>query len=205
MSARARRPSRTDVLEEYRTGSIHEAALRVISRTGVAAATMADVAAEAGVSRATLYLYFKDRNELVERTAAMVVAKLIGELQAALARPGTTAERLRAHVATQVRFFHDHRQFFRLFLEACGGEERRTKHRKHYEQHLAVLAAVLAEGMEKGEVRRADPRRAAVFVAEAVGGIVRQRLAEQSSPDPGVEADWIATALLRGLAEEPNP
>jgi hypothetical protein len=32
--------------------------------------------------------------------------------------------------------------------------------------------------------------------------VIRQRLAENASPPPEVEADWIATVLLRGLATE---
>ena len=201
MSAARRKPSRSDVLEEFRTGSIHEAAMRVITRKGIAATTMSDVAAEAGISRPTLYLYFKDRNELVERTAALAVSGLLREVEQALRSPGTTEQRFRAVVLTHFRFFHERRAFFRVFLETCG-EQRRTKQRKVYEQHLAEFAAFLSEGMDNGEVRRGDPRRLAVLIAEALGSVIRFGLGEPSSLDPAEEADWIATTLLRGLATE---
>lgn len=173
----------------------------MISRKGLAEATMAEVAAEAGVSRATLYLYFKDRRQLVERTADLVISKLMAELQPVLCQPGTTEERLRLLVTRQVAFFHEHREFFRLFLETCG-EGHRTRHRNQYQQHLDSLARCLQDGMDRGEVRPCDSLRLAVLVAEAIGGVVRRRLAESAPPAPETEAEWVATTLLRGLAAE---
>lgn len=202
MSARGRRPvSRAEVIEEFRTGSIHEAALRVITRKGLAATTMADVAAEAGVSRPTIYLYFRDREELLERTALMVFGELGERLTAALAAARTAEEKLRANAVTHMTFFQERREFFRTFIETCG-DTGRTKHKKQYEQYLAVLAGVLADGMARGEVRRADPRRLAVIVAEALRAVVRQRLTETVSPDPAEDAELVMGVLLHGLATE---
>ena len=42
--------------------------MRVIARKGMAAATMQEIADEAGVAKGTIYLYFRDRDELVEKT-----------------------------------------------------------------------------------------------------------------------------------------
>jgi AcrR family transcriptional regulator len=44
---------------------LRDAAARCIARDGLAATTVASVAAEAGVSRPTVYRYFEDRDELV--------------------------------------------------------------------------------------------------------------------------------------------
>ena len=52
--------TREAVLERFRVESITEGALRAIARKG-AAVTMQDIADESGISKGTLYLYFKDR------------------------------------------------------------------------------------------------------------------------------------------------
>jgi AcrR family transcriptional regulator len=197
----ARRATKTEVVEQFRTETILEAMLRVISRDGIAGVTMSRVAAEAGVSRPTLYLYFKDRDELVERTATLVMDRMKTDFDQAFASSGTFDERLRALIRTKVSLFHRHREFFRVFVETCGGTAR-TKHRKRYEQYLRRLAAFLKEGMDQGAVRPLDPDRLALFVAEAIHAIVLHRLSESSPSDPTTEADWIATTLLRGIAME---
>ncbi len=48
--------SKEEVVQEFRVQSLQEAAMRVIARKGMAAATMAEIAKEAGVAKGTIYL-----------------------------------------------------------------------------------------------------------------------------------------------------
>ncbi|MGH2364230.1 MAG: TetR/AcrR family transcriptional regulator [Chloroflexota bacterium] len=57
-------PRTSAAAKELRRGQILEAALRCFARTGFYATTMEDVAAEAGVSKGTPYLYFSTKAEL---------------------------------------------------------------------------------------------------------------------------------------------
>jgi len=51
--------------------------MRVIARKGMAAATVQEIADEAGVAKGTIYLYFRDRDELVERTFEGAISELM--------------------------------------------------------------------------------------------------------------------------------
>jgi AcrR family transcriptional regulator len=53
-----------------------DAAARCIAREGLAATTIASVAAEAGVSRPTVYRYFDDRDALVRECLRVAAARL---------------------------------------------------------------------------------------------------------------------------------
>jgi TetR/AcrR family transcriptional regulator, mexCD-oprJ operon repressor len=66
-------PSRERTLRERVAGAIVAAAAEVFARDG-SGASMADVAAAAGVGRATVYRYFPTRQALLERLAAVAVA-----------------------------------------------------------------------------------------------------------------------------------
>ncbi|MFN2240363.1 MAG: TetR/AcrR family transcriptional regulator, partial [Thermoanaerobaculia bacterium] len=46
------------IVEEFRSESIQDAAIRVIARKGIAGASMNEIAEEAGISKGTIYLYF---------------------------------------------------------------------------------------------------------------------------------------------------
>lgn len=58
---------------------ILDAALRTLLRLGIAKTTMKDVSRAAGVSRASLYRYFADRETLVEATVRHHVLKVVAE------------------------------------------------------------------------------------------------------------------------------
>lgn len=61
-----------DRQETERHVALLEAARRVLERKGVGATSITDIAAEAGVSRATVYVYFASKREIVTRLAKQV-------------------------------------------------------------------------------------------------------------------------------------
>jgi AcrR family transcriptional regulator len=201
-SVRARK--RADLIEEFRVGTIQEAALRVISRRGLTATSMQAVAAEAGIAKGTIYLYFKNREDLLERTGEWAMSQLKLQTEPLFAEPNGDPfpVRLRAMVETQIAFFHEHREFFRLFqdvVERKGEGECRRNH-KHYVHYITALTAVLRRAMKRGEIRRADPERLALFLSEGVRAVIIHRLDEARSPAPAAEAEWIVDVLLRGIS-----
>src|SRR5438874_5209838 len=93
--------SKDEVVSEFRIRSIQEAAMRVIARKGMSAATMNDIAAEAGVAKGTIYLYFRDRDELVAKTFETAIGQLHARIDAALAVDQPFDEKLRAIISAQ--------------------------------------------------------------------------------------------------------
>ncbi len=197
--------AKEQVVQEFRTQAIQEAALRVISRHGLAGATMQAIADEAGIAKGTIYLYFRNREALVEQTAEVAFAQLAEQLRPALDGPGKVEERVCAYVTTKLAFAHENREFFRVYLALCDAEpevamgKRRLHRRRQYTEHLGRVAALLREGMRSGEVRKQDPDRLALFLSEGLHAIMVRRLTEPSSPAPAAESAWIADLLLRGM------
>lgn len=192
---------------------VQEAALRVISRKGLAAATMREIADEAGIAKGTIYLYFKDREDLLERTADFAFSKLGAELEATLPAIPDFDTKLTALIRTEVNFFDKHREFFRIYIALKNSPEqthqpvrrRRTCHPR-YAAHLARLENMLREGMARGEVRKADPSRLALLVSESAVSLMLRRLSEDSPPDAEEDVSWMADTLLHGLsAKRPKP
>lgn len=198
---------RPRLLSEFRVQELQEAALRVISRKGLAAATMREIADEAGIAKGTIYLYFKDREDLLERTADFAFSKLGAELEATLPAIRDFAEKLTALIRTEVNFFDDHREFFRIYiaLKNSPAEMHQTARRRRmchprYAVHLARLEKMLREGMARGEVRRADPARLALLVSESAVSLMLRRLTEDPPPKAEADVSWLVDTLLHGLS-----
>jgi len=75
------------------TDRILDAAANVYVRQGVARTSMADVAREAGCSRATLYRYFDDRSALRTAFVHRETRRLAAEVSAEIAGVDDQAER----------------------------------------------------------------------------------------------------------------
>ena len=195
--------SKEDVVQEFRVQSIQEAAIRVISRKGMAAATMQEIAEEAGVAKGTIYLYFRDREELVEKTFETAIGELHKRLDAALESDGTFEERLRAVMTAQLGFFNENREFFRLYHslrmpEGTPAQQRRQKRtcQPQFRARVDRLAHILKQAMDAGEVRPLDPKRLALFLIEGSTAIVLERLSEDAPPPESEDVELIVSTLL---------
>lgn len=198
--------SKEEVVQEYRIQSIQEATMRVIARKGMAAATMQEIAEEAGVAKGTIYLYFRDRDELVEKTFESAMAQLGVELDEVVRREGLFEEKIRAIVSGYLSFFAKNREFFRLYLSmrlAEGTPERQRRHKTscepRYRMRINQFAAFLEDAMNRGQIRRGDPRRMALFIMEGTTAILTERLTEESSPADTSDVDLIVGMIVDGV------
>lgn len=198
--------SKEEVVQEYRIQSIQEATLRVIARKGMAAATMQEIAEEAGVAKGTIYLYFRDRDELVEKTFENAMGQLMAQIDQALSRNVSFEEKLRAVMSAKLGFFTENREFLRLYLslrmpEGNAQQQRRQKQKcePHYASSAAKLVAVIDEAIARGEVRPVDSKRLATFLIEGSTAIMIERLNEESSNDGEADVDLIVGFVLDGI------
>ena len=84
--------------KEARPAEIVDAALEVFAEKGFAAAKLDDIARRAGISKATLYLYFEAKEEIFGAVARAAVVSLIEALES----PGEGADAPFAEIAPRL-------------------------------------------------------------------------------------------------------
>ena len=148
--------SKEEVVQEFRVQSIRDAAMRVIARKGMAAATMQEIADEAGIAKGTIYLYFRDREDVVEKAFENSMNDLHQRVDEALETPGTFEQKLRAVLAAQIGFFQTNREFFRLYISLRypeGNAQQQRRQKRHcqpqYKSRVERIAAVLEDAMKR--------------------------------------------------------
>jgi TetR/AcrR family fatty acid metabolism transcriptional regulator len=198
--------SKEEVVQEYRIASIQEATMRVIARKGMAAATMQEIAEEAGVAKGTIYLYFRDRDELVEKTFETAMEKLFAQIDEALDRDVAFEDKLRAVMSAQLAFFSQNREFFRLYLslrmpEGNPEQQRRQQRacRPQYRQRVDKLAQVLTQAIGRGDLRSLDADRMALFIIEGSTAVILERLTEGESPAENADVELLVSLILDGV------
>lgn len=198
--------SKEEVVQEFRIQSIQEATMRVIARKGMSAATMQEIADEAGVAKGTIYLYFRDRDELVEKTFETAMALLGAQVDAVLEKDLPFEAKLRESIRVRLAFFRENREFFRLYLslrmpEGTPQQQRRQKRTCHpqYRARIQKFADLLSEAMQQGEIRQIEQYRLALFVIEGSTAIMLERLNEENPPSEDEDVDFIVRLILDGV------
>ena len=198
--------SKEEVVQEFRIQSIRDAAMRVIARKGMAAATMQEIADEAGVAKGTIYLYFRDRDDVVEKAFENAMSDLHRRVDEALEAPGTFEQRLRAVLAAQIGFFQTNREFFRLYISLRypeGNAQQQRRQKRHcqpqYKSRVERIAAMLEEAMDRGEIRRMDPMRLALFIIEGSSAVIIERVLDEAPPTEEADIELIAGTILGGI------
>ena len=176
--------------------------MAVIARKGVAEATMQDIAAEAGVAKATIYVYFRDRDELLTRTANCAFDRLITELDSAFTLPGTLQERLTAVVLRQLQFFDENRELFRAYIALRDREDakhlRKAKSQSHA-RYVQRLGHLFTEAKSAHEIGDFDPAALADVASDCIRGVIVRRIEEKSKTSREEQAAFVVSILLRGI------
>jgi len=198
--------SKDEVVSEFRVHSIQDAAMRVIARKGMSAATMQEIAEEAGVAKGTIYLYFRDRDELVEKTFATAITQLIARVETALEEGKSLEDKIRASLTAKFAFFRANREFFRLYISLRlpeGDAQQQRRHKRTCEpQYLTSVgrfAGILEAAMDRGEIRRFDSHRLALFIVEGSNAIVVERVMEESSPSEEQDVEFLTRVIMGGV------
>ncbi len=157
----------------HRPEEISAAALQVFARRGLHQTTLDDVAKEAGVSKGTIYLYFKNKEDLFIAAAQQVVPtpdELATLLPASLESAEELARALRKLARALYRRFRA--PAYLAFFSLMAAETlRHPEWGQLYFQHIVLaltqrIAALLQQAAHHGLARQCNP----LLVARAFAG-----------------------------------
>lgn len=145
--------------------SVHREAIAAAASTlfmekGIAATSMDDIAKTAGYSKATLYVYFENKEEIVGILVLESMKKLYGYIDTALSGQDTTKARYDAICGGLVRYQEEFPFYFKMVLDKinidfekqdCLSEEKETY--RVGEEINERIKEFLISGMEKGDLR----------------------------------------------------
>jgi len=177
------------------------AACRVLAEKGYHRARVVDIAAAAGVSVGTFYLYYPTKEALLLEVAEEMIRALEAEVDAAIQSIRDPIERVRARNRTFFDFAQKHRELFRIVFG--HGAEFHDVLRKVQDAFIADLAANFRDGIESGVLRPFDPH----LLAHAFVGMAQQVLRWWIETDAMPAAEVGEAALdfaLHGI-ERPLP
>ncbi len=140
---------------------IDRAALHLFAEIGVAATPVPLIAERAGVAVGSLYRYYENKEDLVERLYAENYAAMADRLSAVQASEQTAAARIAAMIRLICSTFDEEWDLARFLLLE---QHVRLKHYELAANPVEVVQQVMADGIRSGELRAMDPALAAALV-----------------------------------------
>jgi TetR/AcrR family fatty acid metabolism transcriptional regulator len=153
---------------------------------------MEDIAVEAGVSKGTLYRYFRDKDEMFLALLEQASAKLLAELKRRVAQAQTGRARLIGVVDAVVTLFDAHPHMFDLILRAELGQDqgKRFPWQEVRAEGMRLVFDIFEDGRTSGEFRVHHPETAMLMFLGGMRAVIRagkrprpERLAEQIVDD----------------------
>jgi AcrR family transcriptional regulator len=197
------------VTKRYRSAAaLLDAGERLFTERGWDGTRLADVAAEAGVSAATLYNQFSSKYVLIARIFAQVHAPLEQRAQRLRHSAPSISEAIAAHVRALAALTREYRALTAAF--ACGVQEYTARHGgppvpgdKSDPRVLApvpdLLIEMIREGQQNGELRGFPPAR---DLGEHVTFLLFLRCFTRPFETAGESADVILTMLFGAVRPE---
>ena len=199
--------TKKDVLLEFRTAEILEAARTVFAQKGFAGATIDAIALAAGVAKGTVYLYFESKRELFLASLREGVQALHAEVAEQMGAAETCEGKVHAFIAGRLQYFSRNRDFFRIYYTEfshliTGTANSQPEFQDLYEQQAALLEAVLADGIAQGQFRSFDVPRTARMIYDLIRATSAQYMLHGAEESPEVPIAALYEFVWKGIGSK---
>ncbi len=201
----ARKATQSDDLwQSFKRQSIQQAVIQLMCREGLPSVTMDRVAQEAGIAKGTIYLHYKDKQELLDDVKNSSLDPMVTRMDEVFASDASPDRKLQTYSQRYLQYFDERRDLFRILLyEREVVRVQSSRYQGNRYKHLVdQTARAIREGVKKRIFREVDDRSIAVMFVEANVAVMNQRLMTDSprpvEDDAGIIADLFLTGLARG-------
>jgi AcrR family transcriptional regulator len=192
-----------------RRSEILEAAIRVLTRDGLAQASTRKLAAEAGINQATLLYYVGSKDKLL----LAVLRELMRQTQEIAVAAASDDMSLREAIASSLRAFWQHVEVtpelqvmqYELTLYALRNPDAAWLAREQYRGYCEVVEGVLRAACERQGIVCAVPADAlARFIVGGLDGLILQFVSDQNTTRARYDLEALIAAVI-SLAEGAAP
>jgi AcrR family transcriptional regulator len=190
-------------VSDERKSQIINAAEDVFTKKGFNEARMDDIADKTGLSKGTLYLYFKSKDDLIvailDRMFQLELKQLQNLNQAEMSATDAIwkiSDLLTKDILGMLRLIPIVYQFLAL---AFRNKYVQKALKKYINQYLDILTPIVQRGIDSGEFRKVDAREVAVAMGALIEGTLLLWVYDKAAVDPQYHIKSGLKLLLEGV------
>jgi TetR/AcrR family fatty acid metabolism transcriptional regulator len=179
--------------KEAKRQRILDAAVLEIARRGYYGTTVANIAGRAGVADGTIYLYFKNKEDILLNVFERAMGRFIDEARRIVEDEAGAEEKLRSLITLHLTLLGQDRDLAVIFQV----EFRHTLHvlellsRNRIQEYLGLIASIVEQGKRERSFRDSLE---ALFIAKIIFGILDE-----------MATDWVLSKKNTRMAARAEP
>jgi len=197
---------RPDVSEE-RKAQIMNAAEEIFIQKGFGNARMEDIAEQTGLSKGTLYLYYKSKDDLIIAILDRIFQRDFQGMDGLGKTPMTATESLWKFVelatAEASAMMHLLPITYEFLALAFRDETVHHAIQRYFAHYGEILAPIIQQGMHTGEFRQVDPAEVAIAIGAIFEGTIVLWAYNSDAVNPARNIQSSITLLLEGIQAAP--
>ena len=196
---------RQDVSEERRN-QILEAAEEVFTAKGLDKSRMEDIAERTGLSKGTLYLYFKSKDNLIIAIFDRIFGGVLRQYRTQTVEQVNAVEAIKNFTEDAIKDYLRVLFMFPVAYEFLALAFRNASVQKalkrYFSSYMDGLVPIIQRGVDTGEFRQVDPNEVALAASAIIEGTILLWVYDRSRVDPETNIRASINLLIEGLLNE---
>lgn len=160
--------------DEAKVAAIYQATLDLVKERGLAGITMSDISKAASIATGTLYIYFKNKDELIKALFAECREKSAQKYFAGLDPTAPFEERLKTVFTNIIHYKRMHFSVSAFLEQSYHSPFVCITDLKKKQKALNPLIALIEEGIAKKEIKNVDPELVITYLFGIVNEMVKK-------------------------------
>ncbi len=192
--------------KDERRDRIIESARELFARFGLKKTTMDEIAEKCGMSKATLYYYFQNKEDVFKSVIKKELDLFKKIVQETLSKENSPQEKLRAFIVARFTRIKEIANYYSTikdeYLEHYAFVEKERTEFTNWE--IQIIQSILDEGVQKGIFETSDSKLTAVVITYALKGLEFPWSIEKDMIDIETAIDLMLPVFFRGIEKRNN-
>lgn len=193
--------------KNHKYHQILEAAVKVFARQGFHQSTVAQIATEAGVADGTIYLYFKNKDDILVQFFSYRAKQVFESFREAIDRAEASSDKLRNLVRRHLAEFQRDRDGAVVYQVETHQNSRlaEAQIREMSQMYRDLISEIVEQGQQEGTIRK-DLYVGLVkrFIIGAVDEVINTWLHSNGEYDLVSMADPLVELFIKGIGHSDN-
>jgi len=199
---------RKDADKEKTRRAILSAARKLFLKNNYSSTSISDIAAEAGIAKGTIYLYFKSKDEIFCNIMREFSSSGHDRMRKVLASNASEIDKIRAFIREKMSFCISNQDMFclilseRTIIKRMQYEDIQTGLKMMHEAEKTFLRDIIESGQKTGRIKKLNSEIGALIIIGTLNSVIFNWMTDRQKVSPKKYIHEVEKILSEALINE---